>query len=136
MIAVTLRYLVGVKMLDLGWPYGLRDLKVFAVTDEMISAMDAALQNVTFPATVEYAEKKEEVWQRLRGSPLYGIISALDGIAVEIRYPTAVDCSIPTSYYNRKGFYVVCEQATILANYNGCFPSTKHSEGERSAIGA
>jgi hypothetical protein len=60
MKAVTLRYLVGVKILDLGWPYGFGDLKFYGVVDETINAMDAALQNVTFPATVEYAEKMEE----------------------------------------------------------------------------
>jgi hypothetical protein len=58
---------------------------------------------------------------------LYGVISVLDGIAVEIRCPTAADCSNPTSYYNRKGFYAICVQAAVLAYYKVCLLSTKHA---------
>jgi DDE superfamily endonuclease len=74
----------------------------------------------------------------LRESPLYGIISAIDGIAVEIRCPTAADCSNPTSYYNRKVFYTIRVQAAILTNYKVCFLSTKHagSTHDSTAFGA
>jgi hypothetical protein len=127
MTAVTLRYLAGGRILDLGWPYGLGDSTVYAVIDKTIDAIDAALQNIAFPSTTDDAERGADAWQRLRGSPLYGIISALDGIALEIRCQTAADGSNPTSYYNRKGFYASCEQAANLANYGVYFLSTKHS---------
>jgi hypothetical protein len=70
MTAVTLRYLAGGKILDLGWPYGLGDSTVYAVIYDTIDAMDEALQNITFPSTAEDAQREAEAWQRLRGSPL------------------------------------------------------------------
>jgi hypothetical protein len=36
MLAVTLRYLAGAKVLDLGWPYGLSDSTVYALIDETL----------------------------------------------------------------------------------------------------
>jgi hypothetical protein len=121
--AVTLRYLAGGRILDIGWPYGLVDATVYNVIDELIDAIDAALQDKTFPSTAHDAERSRCVGG-VRESPLYGIISAIDGIAVEIRCPTAADCSNPTSYYNRKGFYTIRVQAAILTNYKVCFLST------------
>jgi hypothetical protein len=58
---------------------------------------------------------------------LYCIFFALEGIAVEIRCPTAAECFNPTSYYNRKGFYAIYVQAAVLANYKVCFLSPKHA---------
>jgi hypothetical protein len=95
--AVTLRYLAGRRILDLSWPYGLDDATVYNVIDETIDAIDAALQDKTFPSTAHDAEREADAWQGLRESPLYGIISAIDGIAVEIRCSSAADCSNPTS---------------------------------------
>jgi hypothetical protein len=73
----------------------------------------------------------------LQRSALYGIISSLDGIPVEIRCATVADCSNPTSYYNRKRFYAICVQAAVLADYKVCFLSTKHagSTHDSTALG-
>jgi hypothetical protein len=95
--AVTLRYFAGGRILDLRRPYGLDDATVYNVTDEMIDAIGAALQDKTFPSTAHDAEREADAWQGLRESPLYGIFSAIHGIAVEIRCPTAADCSNPIS---------------------------------------
>jgi DDE superfamily endonuclease len=61
MTAVTLRYLAGGRILDLGWLYGLGDSTVYAVIDETMDAIDAALQNITFPSTEDDAESEADV---------------------------------------------------------------------------
>jgi hypothetical protein len=127
MTAETLRNLAGERILNLGWPYDLGDSIVYAAIDDTIDAIDAALQNITFLSTADDGEREADAWQRLRRSQLYGIISALDGIAVEIRCPGAADCSNPISYYNRKDFHAICVQAAVLANYKVYFLSTKHA---------
>jgi hypothetical protein len=56
--AVTLRYLAGGRILDLGWPNDLSDSTVYGFMDETIDAIDATLQNITFPSTADNAERE------------------------------------------------------------------------------
>jgi hypothetical protein len=128
MVAVTLRFLAGAKVLDLGWPYGLAQSTVCVVIDETLDAMNSRLDNIHFPSSVEDCEREASAFQRLRGSPIYGFIAALDGIAIAIRCPTDGDFADARKFFNRKGFFAISVQAVFL-------PRTRLRSFQRSMPG-
>jgi hypothetical protein len=91
MLPVTLRYLAGVKVLKIGWPYGLGDSTVSLLLDETLECISNQLENIVFPKTEEDANREAAAFQSLRDSPLFAIVGALDGIAFAIKCPTAAD---------------------------------------------
>ena len=66
---------------------------------------------------------------RIGLSPIRGIIAALDGIAIEIMRPRAGSTPDARKYFNRKGFYSLCVQAAVGADYKFYFVSTRHAGG-------
>jgi DDE superfamily endonuclease len=123
MLAVTLRYLAGAKVLDLGWPYGLADSTAYALIDETLGTLNLRLDNITFSASADDCEREATAFQSLRSSPMYGFIAALDGI----RCPTESDSADARKFFNRKGFYAVSVQAQVSASYKVSFISAKHA---------
>jgi hypothetical protein len=102
MMAITTRFLVGGKPLDLGWPNGIADSTVCILIDETLASMDATLDNIKFPQT-EYDCRSESVaFQRLRSSPFGAIIAAMDGIAIAITCRRLSSCPNTQKYFNRK----------------------------------
>jgi hypothetical protein len=57
---------------------------------------------------------------------LYGLIAALDGIAVAIRCPPSGETADVRKYYNRTGFYSISVQTTASSSYRISFLSAKH----------
>jgi DDE superfamily endonuclease len=127
MVAITLRYLAGGQILDIGWSYGVADSTAYQVVDETLAAMNYNLGNIIFPATEEECKAAADGFQSLRGCPWYGVISALDGIAVAIHCPRLSCCPDPRKYYNRKGFYALSIQECVSFNYKIIFVSAKHA---------
>jgi hypothetical protein len=123
MVSVTLRFLAGAKVLPLGWPYGLAQSTVYAVIDETLASLDSRLDNIRFPTTEEECQREAACFQRLRGSPMYGFIAALDGIEVAIRCPHSGETADVRKYYIKKGFYSISVQATVSSSYRIAFLS-------------
>jgi hypothetical protein len=97
------------------------------VIDETIASFDSRLDNIRFPTTEEECQREAAGFQRLRGSPMYGFIAALDGIAVAIRCPHSGETADVRKYYNRKGFYSISVQATVSSSYRITLLSAKHA---------
>jgi DDE superfamily endonuclease len=127
MLAVTLRYLAGAKVLDLSWPYGLADSTVYAVIDETLDALNILLNNIKFAESATDCENEAAAFQALRGSPMHGFIAAVDGIAIAIHCPKASDSADARKYFNRKGFFSISVQAAVSASYRVTFISAKHA---------
>jgi hypothetical protein len=127
MLAMNLRYLAGAKVLDLGWPYGLADSTVYAIIDETLNTLNILLNNINFADSVEDCENEAAAFHAFRGSPMYGFIAAVHGIAVSIRFPKESDSTDARKYFNRKGFYALSVQAAVSASYRVTFISAKHA---------
>jgi hypothetical protein len=68
----------------------------------------------------------DEFW-RLRNSPFYGVIGAIDGIAIAFRAPSPSECKNPRSCFNRNGFFAINVQAVVGADYSVLYLSVKHA---------
>jgi hypothetical protein len=88
MTAITLRFLAGAKCLDLAWPYCIALPTEYCAIDETLAVIDHAMQNIKFPSAEDECQAASEGLQRLRDSPFYGVIGAMDGIAIAIRAPS------------------------------------------------
>jgi hypothetical protein len=64
--------------------------------------LDDALQNIKFPYTEDECRAASEGFQRLRDSSFFGVIGAIDGIAIAIRAPFPSEWLNPRSFFNRK----------------------------------
>lgn len=120
-LAVFMRVLAGAQTLDLFWPYHIGQSSVYNVFTDVLRRVATHLDSVKFPRSRSECKKAADDFQRLRESPIWGVVSALDGISIAIKCPTLVDTPSPRSYYNRKGFYSVCVQAACAADYGFTF---------------
>lgn len=120
-LAVFARVLAGAQNLDLFWAYHIGQSSVYSIFTDVLGRVARHLDTVKFPKTESECRKAASDFQRLRKSPLWGVVSALDGISIAIKCPTLDDTPSPRSYYNRKGFYSVCVQATCAADYSFTF---------------
>jgi DDE superfamily endonuclease len=125
MLAVTMRILAGASYLDVGWPYGLADATVYVIFDETLAALDEVLDNMSFPKSTEECVRAADNFQRSRQSLLYGIIAALDGLSIAITCPR--EAEDPRKFLNRKGFYSICVQAAVGADYRIYYVSSLHA---------
>jgi DDE superfamily endonuclease len=89
--------------------------------------LDDTLQNIKFPSTENECQAASEGFQRLRNSPFYGVIGAIDGIAVAIHAPSPSECPNPRSFFNRKGFFAINVQAVVGADCSVLYLSAKHA---------
>lgn len=129
MLCVTMRLLAGASYLDVSWPYGISVPSVYVVFDEVLIALDRALQNIVFPRTEEECRTESLRFSEKRRSPIKGIIAALDGVAVAIEKPSRTDVSDPKKYRNRKNFFAILVQAAVTADYKFVFISATHAGG-------
>jgi nuclease HARBI1 len=97
------------------------------VIDETLEVLDNTLQNIKFPSTEDECQAASEGFQRLRNSPFYDVIGAIDGIAVAIRAPSSSECPSTRSFFNRKGFFAINVQAVVGADYSVLYLSSKHA---------
>ena len=100
---------------------------IYIYFHETIQALNKVLAPIEFPVSETDCGNAARKFQLLRNSPLEGIIAALDGIAVKIRQSTLNDTPDPRKYFNRKGFYALCVQAAVAANYKFVFVSARHA---------
>jgi hypothetical protein len=113
-LTVTLCLLSGAAYHDLMMLFRMGRSTVFQVFFETICAMTKRLRlpGITF----DDEDKLDELamgFSRKGGSPLYGCVGAVDGIAIKIMKP--LDEDNPASYWCRKGFYCIPVQA--IADY-------------------
>jgi hypothetical protein len=127
MVAMTMRFLAGGKVLDFGWPYGVANSTIYTLIDETLAALDATPDNNKFPQTEDDCRSEAAAFQRLHLSPFPGVTVALDGIAVAIPFPRLSCCPDTPKYYNRKGFFAISVQASVSASYKVTFVSAMHA---------
>lgn len=128
-LCITLRMLAGASYLDVGWPYGIGSATVYTIFQQTLQALNSSLPKMSFPTTEEECRYCANQFRKLRKSPIDGIVAALDGIAIAIQQPRLDQTPDPRKYYNRKGFYSVCVQAAVGANYKFLFVSARHAGG-------
>jgi hypothetical protein len=117
MLAVTLRYIAGANVFDIGWPYGLGDSTLYSLLDKTLECISNRFQNIVLPKREDEANREAAAFQSLRDSPLFGIVGVLDGIAVAIKYPTAADSKDTRKVFCRKRFNSISVQACVSASY-------------------
>jgi len=84
---------------------------------------DPLLDNIHFPSTPAELSKHSKLLSRDGENPLYGCVSAIDGIALRIRRPRVTEVPNPSSYWTRKGIFAVNVQAAVEADYKVQFLS-------------
>lgn len=122
---ITLRLLAGASYLDVSWPYGVARSTVFTLFDQCLFALNSALGKIRFPVSEEECHIAARRFKMERKSPFYGVISALDGLAVKIVQPKNVPD--PRKYFNRKSFFAVVVQAACTADHKFSFVSARHA---------
>lgn len=80
-----------------------------------------------FPVSEAQCKHGSEQFRRLKRSLFDGIIATLDGIAFKICQPRLNDTPDPRKYFNRKGFFAICFQAAVSADYKFVFVSARHA---------
>jgi DDE superfamily endonuclease len=95
--------------------------------DETLAALDIVLEKIEFTTTESACMQAAKVFQESRESPMFGIITALDGFSVAIEFPKLRDVQDPRKYFNRKGFYSICVQAAVGADYRINYVSAIHA---------
>ena len=111
-LGVTLRMLAGGSYLDQTVCWGIGHSMTFEEFQKTIQAIGTVLQMPGMPLSNEEALKTLANWfqeSRNRPNPLYGCVSALDGIAI-LKTP---DEYVPRNFYCRKGMYPLPVQAVV-----------------------
>ena len=126
-VCITLRLLAGASYLDVGWAYEVGKTSPNAIFRGTLHALNCVLPNLTFPTSEADCAHHARLFHHTRRSPISGIIAALDGIAISIRQPKLSAAPDPRKYYNRKGFYAICVQAAVSADYKFLFISARHT---------
>lgn len=70
---------------------------------------------------------QENMFRSFQNSRCHVLISALDGIANEIRWSSLREAPDLMKYYNRKTFMALCVRATVQADNKFSFLSARHS---------
>ena len=87
-----------------------------------------------FPSSPADLKKAADEFYALTNGALPGVVSALDGIAIEIQRPRKSEHPRPKRFYNRKGFFALvlqaCCDARLRFTFAGidCYGSTHDSE--------
>jgi len=129
MLCTTLRILAGASYLDVRWPYGVARSTTYTIFYETLEVLNKVLPAIRFPVTNAECREKAQQFRSKRRSPLYGIVAALDGIAITISQPKISETPDPRKYYNRKGFFALCVQVAVGADYKFLFVSARHAGG-------
>lgn len=117
-LSMTLRWLAGGSYMDIVDIHGVCETTFYATKEIVMFALVNALQKeVSWPKTEAERAKVSKRFAENSGGVIQGCLSALDGIAIEVREPTAEECGgNPSAYKNRKGFFAVLIQATCNAD--------------------
>ena len=90
---------------------------------------------------------RDRNWARLHGiaadfanktnGVFYGVIGALDGLALRITSPTLNEVAVPGNFYCRKGFFALNVQAICdrQKRFLWCYPMNKGSTHDSAAFG-
>ena len=128
-LCITLRQLRGASYLDVGWPCGVGKATVYTIFEETLHGLNKCLPQITFRTTEAECRQKANHFRIPRRSPINGIVAAMDGIAIAIQQPRLNETPDPRKYYNRRGFYSICLQAAVGADYKFMFVSARHAGG-------
>jgi hypothetical protein len=107
-LALTLRILGGGSHHDLAMLFRIATITVYAVFHATIDAINnlLALPGVPPKDTAKLQKLAEGfVLSRRTQNPLFGVVGALDGIALRITKPD--DEHVPRNYWCRKGYYAI-----------------------------
>lgn len=117
-LSMTLRWLSGGSYLDIVDLHGVCETSFYAAKESVMFALQKGLKReVSWPKSEEDRVKVAQRFSENSGGVMRGCLSALDGLAVEIKEPTVEECGgNPVGYRNRKGFFAILVQATCNAD--------------------
>jgi hypothetical protein len=125
-LALTLRILATASYSNLAILFAIHRSTVFHAFHETLAAINKHLSMLGVPIGDAAKLRKmadEFLESRTPNSPLYGCVSALDGIAVCITKPS--DEFFPRNIYCRKGMYAIPVQAVVDSSYRFLYMSPK-----------
>jgi DDE superfamily endonuclease len=125
-VAISLRMLAGGSVWDLMAIFGVGRTTVYHVFHSTLDAIYRTLSLPGIPVNDPAAlTATAEGFKTSRASknPLYGCVAAIDGIAIRIRSPRAID--LPSLYYCRKGYFALPVQACCDSKYRFLYFSAK-----------
>jgi DDE superfamily endonuclease len=117
-LALTLRVLGGGSHHDLAMLFRIATITVYALFNATIIAINNLLALPGVPLEdIEKLQKLAErfVLSRWTHNPLFGVVGALDGIALKITKPD--DEHVPRNYWCRKGYYAIPVKAVMDSSY-------------------
>ncbi|XP_052234177.1 putative nuclease HARBI1 isoform X2 [Dreissena polymorpha] len=126
MLLVTLRYLAkGDFYSEVGDLHGVSRSSVCRCIQQVISAINRNLNNITFPTSLHDLAATKQKFHRVAGIP--NVIGAVDGTLIPIQAPS----ENPQTYVCRKGYHAVNIQAVVdsslrFTNVNAKWPGSTH----------
>ncbi|XP_052261620.1 putative nuclease HARBI1 isoform X1 [Dreissena polymorpha] len=107
-LLVTLRYLAkGDFYSEVGDLHGVSRSSVCRCIQQVISAINRNLNNITFPTSLHDLAATKQKFHRVAGIP--NVIGAVDGTLIPIQAPS----ENPQTYVCRKGYHAVNIQAVV-----------------------
>ena len=117
MLAMTMRFLAGGSVHDICLVHGVADSTFYECIWKVMDSLDSHLElDGIDPSDVESLRRLERCMFDRSKETVEGCIGAIDGMAVRIGRPKASDTSVPSYYFNRKGFYSINLQAIADGN--------------------
>jgi DDE superfamily endonuclease len=123
-LALTLRILGGGSHHDLAMLFRIATVTVYSVFHATIDAINnrLSLPGVPLEDTAELRKLAEGfALSRRSQNPIFGVVGALDGIALKISKPD--DGHVPRNYWCRKGYYAIPVQAVVDSRYRFTYMS-------------
>jgi hypothetical protein len=123
-LALTLRILGGESHHDLAMLFRIATITVYAVFHATIDAINNLLElpGVILEDTAKLQKLAEGfVLSRRKQNPFFGVVGALDGIALKITKPD--DEQVTRNYWCRNGYYAIPVQAVVDSSYRFMYMS-------------
>ena len=117
-LAITLRYLAGGAMYDIGDNFGYDSASCHHAVKQTLGALlCTSLGKCKFHIDKTWLEEKAKLFSgSYSGNPISGrCVAAVNGIAIEIQKPP--ESFGPMQYQNRKGFHAIVCQGVCNATY-------------------
>jgi hypothetical protein len=123
-LSIALRFFAGGSYLDICAYHGVQKGTLYVILWRVTNSINARI-SLCFPHDdVEALTTLSNGFRARMNNPLAGCVGALDGIAIEIKRPSA-GCKNSRSFYNRKGFFAYPLQAMCDSKYRFLFASCK-----------
>ncbi|XP_052242426.1 putative nuclease HARBI1 [Dreissena polymorpha] len=125
-LLVTLRYLAkGYFFSEVGDLHGVSRSSVCRCIQQVISAINRNLNNITFPTSLHDLAATKQKFHRVAGIP--NVVGAVDGTLIPIQAPSENS----QTYVCRKGYHAVNIQAVVdsslrFTNVNAKWPGSTH----------